>query len=726
MNTSTIERTVRHIFLAAVVTTGAIFPLATNADVVRIYDVDDYVQDGLVLHFDGIRNAGATTPHVMAGTRWVNLADPDNSATIQSWDPTNEPDLTGEWTDTGYHFNKAGTNEFAVIDTAIDIGTNNTIQLATTIKASDQTNGSDPYRYPSYFNNYDGNNHNGIWTEKRGAKLYGSFDSYLDENFSSGSNLSNKRIFQDSWQGKYITKMLAQDGRAWCFQGDTPPDPGIGTITKAPGAQRYTFSGTLKAKKKTPVRGEYHSVRVYARVLSAAEIRQNRIVDEARYRNEATKGKLPNVIVVGADGTGANVKYLVMGSETFSAPETIVTVKGAFRRSGYVVETWDGTAWSGAVTNDSGSCVITADAGDAAKRVTWLWSDILRSYDVDDYVQDGLVLHFDGIRNAGATADHETEGTTWKNLVAGLPDATIMTGDGSELVGYWESNGFRLNPDDRTDLQEYVCLDEAVDIGKTFAIQLVTDIDLSKQSTGSYTYKRYPSYFNTYDGSNATGMWTDNRSSQSTTLIGALDNYCASYKRINIISWDGKYVTMMLSENAAQGWHFHAAPATLPEGTSCEITKSPGAKKYTWGGAPNGTKIPVRGVYHAVRIYTNTLDAAQIQLNRKIDDARFRGECDVTIVNGAVGETGTNGTSSFADGYYNMGGGESWTLTAESVKVDGKTYQPHLLVETWNGSEWVRSSTAWTDRYTLSKPVSARVRLTWTWSVPQGLIIVFH
>ncbi len=45
---------------AAAVSVGAMLPLSAMADAVRVYDVDDYVQDGLVLHFDGIRNAGAT------------------------------------------------------------------------------------------------------------------------------------------------------------------------------------------------------------------------------------------------------------------------------------------------------------------------------------------------------------------------------------------------------------------------------------------------------------------------------------------------------------------------------------------------------------------------------------------------------------------------------------------------------------------------------------------
>ena len=41
------------------------------------------------------------------------------------------------------------------------------------------------------------------------------------------------------------------------------------------------------------------------------------------------------------------------------------------------------------------------------------------NYDADSYVQDGLVLNYDGIRNMGLNADHSTTTTTWKNLGSG-------------------------------------------------------------------------------------------------------------------------------------------------------------------------------------------------------------------------------------------------------------------------------------------------------------------
>lgn len=44
------------------------------------YDTGDYVQDGLVIHLDGIRNAGVDAEHDSTAVTWANLADESNPA----------------------------------------------------------------------------------------------------------------------------------------------------------------------------------------------------------------------------------------------------------------------------------------------------------------------------------------------------------------------------------------------------------------------------------------------------------------------------------------------------------------------------------------------------------------------------------------------------------------------------------------------------------------------
>ena len=48
------------------------------------WDVGDYVQENLVLHYDGIRNVGADLPHSTNTLDWINLG-PNSPAKDLEW-----------------------------------------------------------------------------------------------------------------------------------------------------------------------------------------------------------------------------------------------------------------------------------------------------------------------------------------------------------------------------------------------------------------------------------------------------------------------------------------------------------------------------------------------------------------------------------------------------------------------------------------------------------------
>ncbi|MBR3524703.1 MAG: hypothetical protein IKO11_02555, partial [Lachnospiraceae bacterium] len=85
---------------------------------------------------------------------------------------------------------------------------------------------------------------------------------------------------------------------------------------------------------------------------------------------------------------------------------------------GYILETWDDATgtWSAPVSSDSRSYTFTYPS--AKVRLTWQWTagDGLVTYDLDDYVWDGLVWFYDGIRNVGRNRPHDTTSLDWKNL----------------------------------------------------------------------------------------------------------------------------------------------------------------------------------------------------------------------------------------------------------------------------------------------------------------------
>ena len=64
-------------------------------------------------------------------------------------------------------------------------------------------------------------------------------------------------------------------------------------------------------------------------------------------------------------------------------------------------------------------------------------SAAIRSWEPSDYVRTDIVLHYDGIRNAGADAAHDSSATAWKDLSGNGRNATLTSGSGSA----WRADG---------------------------------------------------------------------------------------------------------------------------------------------------------------------------------------------------------------------------------------------------------------------------------------------
>jgi hypothetical protein len=57
----------------AVALSFTMLALVSEAKLKTVWDVDDYVQDGLVANYDGIKNAGKDNPHESTREEWVDL-----------------------------------------------------------------------------------------------------------------------------------------------------------------------------------------------------------------------------------------------------------------------------------------------------------------------------------------------------------------------------------------------------------------------------------------------------------------------------------------------------------------------------------------------------------------------------------------------------------------------------------------------------------------------------
>jgi len=523
------------------------------------------------------------------------------------------------------------------------------------------------------------------------------------------------------------------EANSYVFQGTEPGNAEARTAITAVPEAPYSFGGSNADNRW--FKGVYHSVRIYNVELTSDELQQNRIVDDARYRNEATKGKGNddvNVVVAsnvdGAEGAEECGKYVAQSGDAFTAPVTVMAKNVGYVLGGYALETWDdaNSAWGAAVTN-SGSAAYTY-SGSGKVRLTWLWTPILRpatGYDVGDYVQSGLVGHFDAIRNAGVDMPHSRDTTTWKNLAVGYPDATLTFRPGrTSSTPSWTDTAYSFDDD------AIFSTDDKLDLGTNFTVQIAITADPSAQSgkatvNGHEDTSKYNAWFND-NPKNDYGFWTDGT---STSLVGNFNKFKSDSGNIRptISNWGGRYVTWMLDGDNKTAYTFESATSSNSKTYTPNATVH-AARRYSWGAeisSSGNMQAFLKGEYHNVRIYNRTLTDAELKQNRRIDDIRYREVADVTVVNGAVGTTGTMGKSSVDDGAYNIETG-FWTFTAAPRSVAGVTYSPRLTVETLTGDEWTQTGRQWTEAYTVAAPVASRLRLTWTWERRKGLIISFH
>ena len=685
-------------------------PLFAVADAVRVYDVDDYVTDGLVLHFDGIRNVGATAEHDSSATTWANLGTlgTTHNATKTSAQSYPSGAADGKWCADGYQFN--GKDYFA-IGASVDLGGAATVELFVNYVTEDAISS-----YPVFFGDTSATDGFSVYTKKTEGNLN------FKQNNANGKSDPN-------WQEPYIIAIFDKENSQTSIGDDIPPVWNTGlTLSNLGSAWKYaigTAGATDTRKKDRMLVAKVCSVRIYNSVMGKDDLLKNRAVDEARYRNEASKGKGNddvNVVVAsnvdGIEGTEESGKWSITGgTHTFTAPTTRVVEFKVYSLNGYTIETWNGTSWDEAVLHVGAS--YTASTSDPKVRLTWLWTQTpLTTADVSDYVQDGLVLHFDGIRNVGATADHDSSATTWVNLgtLGSAQDATLTTLESNvpsgAAAGKWCADGYALKG------QQYFAIGGTVALGGAMTTQVTADYDKSKQVAS------YPMFlgavsdnkdrFGVYNASHKLHikLLTQSAVYAANTWSGpfATAIYDATNKKVRI----GNDVIPIEKDTDASGdlpdWAYAIGTARLSD-------------------ANKAARMLV-GTVESVRVYNRILEDTELELNRAIDEVRFNG--NLTVVNGAIGETGENGKCSLPSGVYNLDNG-TWTITAESVKVEGDdNYWPKLLVETYDATigEWVATTAKpqWAESYTIDKAAlgDSRIRLTWTWGKRIGLIISIH
>jgi len=673
------------------------------------YDVGDYVQDGLKIHLDGIRNAGAAQPHDPHARTWVNLATGNPGFTFVA--PPEIGDVSGGWTPDGFAF---VTNVYAKSDARIVFGPSVTLQMASDV-GNEVDNRSDDLLYPAFVNCSD--HFISLYTRfvDKQQRLEWRSDYFISESFGT-----DKRCLLPVWNGLNCTAICDGAKRtAWLFSGDSRAtcDTGgmqTGRVSRQTSAVLWYVGGNPPDHMRDGMRGLIHAVRFYDRALTDEEVAHNNRIDRFRFRSERA---VTNVVVVssrpGLEGAESG-NCEVDGSHVFTAPAALTAPDGGstWACAGYRLETWsDGTGWGTPDDHANESSYAYTVGTDPAKvRLTWLWrqtSGLVRS-EPCDYVQDGLLAQYDAIRNGGGLQPHR-DYPVWANSVDRNNPAYIVDIPGP--TGSWGEKAYRFRG------ASFAEMAYGVRPGKHITVEAAAEADMRRQ-TSVYAY-----YFGPNDDSFSTFLkWTADKKPYYELKATIASNERSDFFLPQMLQ---KYLT------AGVGADGMALIGDTSWGSQKSVTgKELGSVRLDIAAGDKVTlaqypaKVCQVSDYHSLRIYNRKLTNDELAYNRVIDEERFYGvlsETNVVVASLAPAEAARRNLGNFR-----VMGSYDFQPPCTRAEKDGRVYLlDGYRLDTWDATakDWIPSGRFAASNYLYTVGTDpAKVRLTWLWRRGGGLV----
>ncbi|MDR2086687.1 MAG: hypothetical protein LBP72_05875 [Dysgonamonadaceae bacterium] len=229
----------------------------------------------------------------------------------------------------------------------------------------------------------------------------------------------------------------------------------------------------------------------------------------------------------------------------------------------------------------------------------------------EDYVQDGLVVHYDGINNTGGGDKyHSTTATTWKNL-AGSGDATV-NGTGAT----WTSNGITLTE------TSYVQTPYKPSDNTPFTFEAVTQLNPIGQiymflvTTSTYDPLRYGSAF---------PVEIDNRIN-----VTQRNNNCNCTIYPNSPYADGSIIVSVLSNSVSGNIKYHSNGVLVYDDVNLPGTVTH-SNNIRLNGTNDGSYMGMSVPYRSLRVYNRELTSAEIAQNAAVDQIRYLAPPTVTV-----------------------------------------------------------------------------------------------
>jgi hypothetical protein len=591
----------------------------------------DYIQDGLIVHYDGIDNTGAgDLNHDNATTTWVNLAgsgSDDLTLNNFSFDGS-----TNGWTDDALKFSNVQLTWAKIDNPTFNIPSGYTMQITflpgwtgawTDIVALQYI--SNPYRL-EYTDDVNPSTV-AFFAGEGSASGYGTGQCRQWEDMNSAPLIGNVqnltlRINSDR------SSVLSSNGAS---RNSSNINPCTGASASAEVNLKNIVLGRRGSYNANYASATVASVRVYDKVLTDTQLNDNYEVDQNRFiaPPTVTVGNKPctNLVVVSSTEikcrTPANATLDTAFDVVLNYDGNSVTADQKFTYKNFTLDS------------------ISPNRGPTAGgNVVSIFGENFPYVSADDYVQDSLVAHYDGIDNTGlGDKFHSSDNTAdWTNLVTSeaLPrNSYIPTG-----VGGWTSNGWRVT--DRAGFFQN-SLPTGMPTGASArSIEVIyttppggvpTDDNIRKALFGyghisgtptegsRFLMQYHNGRFWAFDAWNVSGYLT---SGNYPKLFSGnnLTSITYTYKGdapignpdVSHVYYNGAEVTPGIQGNEMMN--------TLPTGQF--FIGGYGTEAYGLGDVPDWT-------IHSLRIYDRELDSAEIAQNAALDQLRYLAVPSVTI-----------------------------------------------------------------------------------------------
>ncbi|MDR1300552.1 MAG: IPT/TIG domain-containing protein [Candidatus Nomurabacteria bacterium] len=582
----------------------------------------DYIQDGLIAHYDAIDNTGlGDNYHANATSTWKDLSDSGADLTLHAGDNSFDGDgfvvksATNYWYVPPFGELPTGNSSFTIEARYLFVG-----------PLSIASGGSCIVGWGASSNNLA----NCVGVRTANQLLHGFYNNDINIDFPSANSTANTLSVsyeagsgpawqQTARQAYGNGQILAYQSLGGTVQWTDPTVPSNKCLYIGSNIDVVGCGGSSKGNAMNDTNIKFQSVRIYNKALTDAEVEQNHQVDRARFI--AT----PEITIGGAVCT--NVAVVSATKLTCKTPSHAVA------ETVNVDITYDGqtsTLPSSFTYQDLSITGISPTSGPTSggQRVTITGANLPYAA-TSDYVQDGLVAFYDGINNTGeGDKYHSTTTTTWKNLAgtAYLPDATMCQNTDCSSVSAtgnasWAGNSVLFASGNNSSWLKLA----------PYALQGNVTIEAVYSKNG-YGVQQFLS--NVQDGGFA--LSTETGGVAVTDNLSFLQYINGGYQRTlaNNGAWFNGSVVSLSGLNVDTGSSCKvqlsangAIQDTIDIGNPCVYKQPDNNTTWAIGVNPNGQNgsdsFTSNSNYYALRLYNRALTTEELAQNATVDQLRY-------------------------------------------------------------------------------------------------------